>query len=481
MSLSHLLNKCLPAGSNPDDPELANQKAIVMFSLIGALIGVYSLLKWSKLEHSALTITSLLLIVGLSGTVGLIRLGLGQILAANLSLVFMAAHVMNMIWQLGGIDSAHVYWVPCVIAFAFLIASNASGMVWTLGGLGFLALLMYQKSIGAAMPTFEMTESAQRVDLVSGYMLPTLIIAVANWFAARLRATTMDLNRQEMQKAETLARQSAEASKRLGSVIDQARDSAETLVTASASLSDSSAETAHASQNISAGVAQQDSAFQQINLTLNAMAGDLVESNDLAQKIRELANHAEAQSLNSTQAMARMSESMTNIKHSNTKIETVINVITGIAEQTNLLALNAAIEAARAGEAGRGFAVVADEVRSLSHRSNESAAEIRTLISQCTSDIDQGMDEVGRTEDIMQQVASAVKEITGNINRIVDQLDHQTVGVEELVTSSQHVADISSTNAASSQNLLNANAELEGLAAQLSELAERLHKVVTSA
>src|SRR5690606_28291305 len=144
-------------------------------------------------------------------------------------------------------------------------------------------------------------------------------------------ATTMELNRQEMQKAEALARQSAEASERLGSVVAQARDSAETLVTASASLSDSSAETASASQTISAGVAQQDSAFQQINLTLNAMAGDLVESNGLAQKIRDLANHAEAQSLNSTQAMTRMSASMTNIKRSNTKIETVINVITGIA------------------------------------------------------------------------------------------------------------------------------------------------------
>src|SRR5690606_444450 len=228
MSLSTFLNKCLPAGSNPDDPELANQKAIVLFSLLGGVIGLYSLIKWSKMDHLALSITSLLLIVGLSGTIGLIRLGIGQILAANLSLMFMVIHVMNMIWQLGGIDSAHIYWVPCLIAFAFLIGSNGSGVAWTLGRLGFLALLMYQKVTGASMPTFEMTEQARRVDLVSGFMLPTIVISVANWFAARLRATAMESNRQEMQKAEALARQSAETSERLGSVVAQARDSAET-------------------------------------------------------------------------------------------------------------------------------------------------------------------------------------------------------------------------------------------------------------
>src|SRR5690606_40499131 len=97
--------------------------------------------------------------------------------------------------------------------------------------------------------------------------------------------------------------------------------------------------------------------------------------------------------------------------------------------------------------------------RNLSQRSNESAAEIRTLIAQCTADIDHGMEEVGQTEQIMLQVATAVKDITGHINKIADQLDQQTVGVEELVTSSQHVAEISSQNASSTQHLLERSEE----------------------
>jgi len=479
--VSSFLSKFLPAGSNPDDPELAKQKAIVVFSLMGVAVGLYSFIKWTGIGHSALAVTSAILILGLIGVVLLIRQGVEQILTANLSMAVMAVHVLNMTWQLGGIDSAHVYWIPSLIAFAFLITNNKSGFIWTLLGVLFLGLLMRQKLTGAPMPEFEMTESAQRVDLISGFMLPTVVIALANWFAATLRDNAEEATRKAMVEAETLARQATEASEQLGSVIAQARETANTLIDAAASLSASSTRTAQASESISSGVAQQDTAFQQINLTLNAMAGDLVESNNLAQEIRELANSAEAQTLDTTQAMNRMTESMANIKHSNTQIETVINVITSIAEQTNLLALNAAIEAARAGEAGRGFAVVADEVRNLSRRSNESAAEIRTLIAQCTADIDHGMEEVEQTEQIMGQVAAAVKDITGHINKIADQLDQQTVGVEELVTSSQHVADISSENASSTQHLLEASGELEKLAGQLSELSERLHQVVMSA
>lgn len=479
-SVNSFLNKFLPAGSNSDDPEVAKQKAIVVFSMIGVIVGLYSFIKWTGMSHTPLAVTSAILVLGLIGTIFLIKQGVGQILTANLSMAVMSVHVLNMIWQLGGIDSAHIYWVPSLIAFAFLITNNKSGFVWAFLGLAFLILLMRQKLTGAPMPVFEMTETARRVDLISGYLLPTIVIALANWFAASLRDNATEANRKAMVESEALARQSAEASERLSSVIAQARDTAQTLLSAAASLTASSTRTTQSSESISSGVAQQDTAFQQINLTLNAMAGDLVESNNLAQEIRELANSAEAQTLDTTQAMARMSESMANIKRSNTQIETVINVITSIAEQTNLLALNAAIEAARAGEAGRGFAVVADEVRNLSRRSNESAAEIRTLIAQCTSDIDHGMEEVAQTEQIMLQVASAVKDITSHINKIADQLGQQTVGVEELVTSSQHVAEISSQNASSTQHLLEANGELEKLAGQLSELSERLHKVVMS-
>src|SRR5690606_14147216 len=144
--------------------------------------------------------------------------------------------------------------------------------------------------------------------------------------------------------------------------------------------------------------------------------------------------------LDTTQAMARMTESMANIKRSNTQIETVINVITSIAEQTNLLALNAAIEAARAGEAGRGFAGVADEERNMSQRSNESDPEIRTQDVKCTAYIDQGMEEDQQTEQIMKEVKTKEKDHTRHINKHANQLDQKTVGAEDLATSSQHVS-----------------------------------------
>jgi len=148
------------------------------------------------------------------------------------------------------------------------------------------------------------------------------------------------------------------------------------------------------------------------------------------------------------EVVGQVVQTMKDINDSSRKIADIIQVIDGIAFQTNILALNAAVEAARAGEQGRGFAVVASEVRSLAGRSAEAAKEIKQLIDASVQRVAHGTMLVDQAGSTMAEVVSSIRRVTDIVGEISSSSTEQATGVSQVVEAVAQMDQTTQQNAA---------------------------------
>lgn len=242
-----------------------------------------------------------------------------------------------------------------------------------------------------------------------------------------------------------------------------------------------------AAGNVRSGAGEIDQAAGDLASRAETQAATLEQSaaalNELSESVRRTSNRAEQaeasgrgtreQAESGAQVMREAIEAMRQIENSSENVSRIIGVIDDIAFQTNLLALNAGVEAARAGEAGKGFAVVASEVRSLAQRASESAREIKSLIAESSSQVEEGGRLVVMTGERLDDILSRTKEMQELMSEIAGAAREQSSGLNEISGGVNQLDGVTQQNAAMAEQT---NAAASSLSTTSRELVGILEK-----
>ncbi len=280
----------------------------------------------------------------------------------------------------------------------------------------------------------------------------------------------------------------------LRSMVSEITASVRSTEQSASALTDASRHVAEASNATSEAAAAMASGMQEMSVSIGQVSSDAQQALDISDRAGHLAVSGGEVIESAILTISQIAETvrltaadLVSLSKDSEKVTAVVQAIRELADQTNLLALNAAIEAARAGEQGRGFAVVADEVRKLAERTASATTEItetigivqaHTLLSVATmekavAEVDRGVDYAEKAGIALSDIRAGVLEVVRVVNGIVGAIQEQSAASQQIAERVESVAQASDVNTAAAHQMADSAKVLDSLAGSLSSAIQR--------
>ncbi|TVY09494.1 methyl-accepting chemotaxis protein [Paenibacillus cremeus] len=353
--------------------------------------------------------------------------------------------------------------------------------------------------IQMSVPEAEILEpitKMQQTTLITALIVILVSLAVTYVFARSIARPIVYITDvvKELSDGDFRPRLQVQSKDELGALARHMNEMLESLTATIEQVSAASISVASSSQQITAStdevakgsVDQADRArsmadlFESLEGSIKQVAQIAGQAQGLSQEAVHIAKEGTSIITLSIDKMEQVNRQMTSLESDSKQIGNIIEVINDIAEQTNLLALNAAIEAARAGEQGRGFAVVADEVRKLAERSGEATKQIAAIIggmqvstTNCVQAVGEGVSQFAQTRQSFDSIVTKVNETSQKVEEIASSSVEQASKASEVLHTIESVASVSEQAAAAAEETAAATQELSNLAERLSSSVDR--------
>jgi len=259
------------------------------------------------------------------------------------------------------------------------------------------------------------------------------------------------------------------------------REIARVLSEGSNQVTSAATQVSESSQSLAEGASEQAASIEETSSSLEEMSSMTKGNADHTQKANDLAKLARAAAEHGVEDMKEMTLSMNGLKSASDDIAKIIKTIDEIAFQTNILALNAAVEAARAGEAGMGFAVVAEEVRSLAQRSAQAAKETSQKIESTIDKTTRGVTISHKVSEGLTDIVTRIRELDVLIAEIATASNEQSQGISQINTAVAQMDKVTQNNTANAEESAAAAEELSAQAQVMKESVNELLLLIDGA